>query len=132
MAQQARDYDGGAVVTRLILVVDDDPAILETVAEILGDEGYTVVTARNGIEGLAAVERAVPALVLLDRWMPLLDGQGFWQALQQRGVHVPVIAMTAAHDAELWADELQAAGILPKPFKLLTLLSLVARILESV
>lgn len=115
----------------IILVIDDDLAILETVAEILGDEGYTVVTARNGVEGLTAVERAVPALILLDRWMPLLDGQSFWHELQQRGVQVPVIAMTAAQDAERWAAELQAAGILPKPFKLPLLLSLVARVLGS-
>lgn len=131
MVQGAEDPGRGAVVARPILVIDDDPAILETVAEILGDEGYTVVKARNGVEGLTAVEQAVPALVLLDRWMPLLDGQGFWQALQQRGVQVPVIAMTAAQDAERWADELQAAGILPKPFKLPLLLSLVARVLGS-
>lgn len=129
MIDQAEDYGASAEVARPILVVDDDQAILETVAEILGDEGYTVVTARNGVEGLAVVERTVPALVLLDRWMPLLDGQGFWQALQQRGVHVPVIAMTAAQDAERWAQEIQAAGMLPKPFKLPMLLSLVASIL---
>lgn len=129
MIGRAENDGASAVVARPILVVDDDQAILETVAEILGDEGYTVVTARNGVEALAVVERTVPALVLLDRWMPLLDGQGFWQALQQRGVHVPVIAMTAAQDAERWAQEIQAAGILPKPFKLPMLLSLVASIL---
>jgi DNA-binding response OmpR family regulator len=131
VVQGVEDHGGGVVITRPILVVDDDPAILETVAEILSDEGYTVVTARNGAEGLAAVERAVPALVLLDRWMPVLDGQGFWQALQKCGVVVPVIAMTAAHDGELWANELQAAGILLKPFKLPMLLSLVAQVLRT-
>lgn len=131
MAQQTAGDDGGAGVTGPILVIDDDAAILETVAEILSDEGYTVVTARNGVEGLAALDRVVPALVLLDRWMPLLDGKGFWQALQQRGVQVPVIAMTAAQDAEPWAQELQAAGVLPKPFKLSMLLNLVAGVLRA-
>jgi CheY-like chemotaxis protein len=116
---------------RSILVIDDDPAILEAVAEILSDEGYVVATARDGAEGLAAIEQSQPALVLLDRWMPILDGQGFWQALQQRGLRIPVIAMTASHDAEAWAQELKAAGVLPKPFKLPMLLNLVATVLQS-
>jgi DNA-binding response OmpR family regulator len=117
--------------TESILVIDDDPAILETVAEILGDEGYHVVTARNGAEGLAATELAAPALVLLDRWMPVLDGQGFWLALQQRGLRVPIIAMTAAHDVEAWAQDLRAAGVLPKPFQLHVLLDLVAAVIGA-
>lgn len=124
------DGDGGAG-GRPILVIDDDQAILETVAEILGDEGYQVVTARNGAEGLVVAERAAPALVLLDRWMPVLDGQGFWQALEQRGVQVPIIAMTAAHDVEPWAQGLRAAAVLPKPFKLQALLDLVAAVISA-
>lgn len=109
-----------------ILVIDDDQAILETVAEILSDEGYSVVMARNGVEGLAAVDQGSPALILLDRWMPMLDGEGFWRALQARGLRVPIIAMTAAHDVEPWARGVGAVAVLPKPFKLTTLLDLVA------
>ena len=128
----AHKADQSAELTSVqILVIDDDPAILETVADILSDEGYRVVTARNGAEGLAAVERAQPALVLLDRWMPVLDGQGFWHELQQRALRIPIIAMTAAHDAEPWARQLGAVGVLPKPFKLPTLLDLVAEVLRE-
>jgi CheY-like chemotaxis protein len=112
-------------------VIDDDTAILETVAEILADEGYRVVTARNGAEGLAALEREQPALVLLDRWMPVLDGDGFCQAVQQRGLRVPIIAMTASHDVGPWARELGVAGSLPKPFKLAALLDLVATMMPT-
>lgn len=129
MAHEPGAQPAGAV-TDLILVVDDDQAILETVAEILADEGYAVVTAWNGSEALAAVERHTPSLVLLDRWMPVLDGQGFWQALQRRGLSVPVIAMTASHDVDQWAQELRAAGVLPKPFRLHALLELVAAVLR--
>lgn len=121
----------GRAANTPILVIDDDPAILETVAEILGDEGYHVVTAHNGAEGLLAAERVKPALVLLDRWMPILDGHGFWQALQQRGLHVPIIAMTASHEVETWASDLRAAGVLSKPFKLQVLLDLVAAVLAE-
>lgn len=130
MAQRA-DGSGGRDGAGPILVIDDDQAILETVAEILSDEGYHVLTARNGAEGLAAVERQLPALVLLDRWMPVLDGHGFCLALERRGLSVPIIAMTAAHDVEPWAEELRAAGVLPKPFKLPALLDLVAAVLPA-
>jgi DNA-binding NtrC family response regulator len=110
-----------------ILVIDDDAAVLETVADILSDEGYTVVRARNGAEGLAALERTRPRLVILNRWMPVLDGEGFWQALQERGLQIPIIAMTAAHDAERWARAIGAVGVLSKPFKLPVMLDVVAQ-----
>ncbi|HMQ30823.1 MAG TPA: response regulator [Chloroflexaceae bacterium] len=129
MAHGEEESRGDAAASGLLLVIDDDQAILETVAEILADEGYRVMTARNGAEGLAAVERELPELVLLDRWMPVLDGHGFWQGLQQRGLEVPIIAMTAAHDVEPWAQGLRAAGVLPKPFRLPALLDLVAEVL---
>lgn len=130
MASEIAGSDGGRAAQAPILVIDDDPAILETVAEILCDEGYQVLTARNGAEGLAVAERAALGLVLLDRWMPVLDGQGFWQALQERGMRVPIIAMTAAHDVEPWAEGLRAAGVLPKPFRLQALLDLVEAVLK--
>jgi DNA-binding NtrC family response regulator len=126
-AQQGADES--AAKPGPILIIDDDPAILETVAEILADEGYLVMRARNGAEGLAMLEQATPKLVMLDRWMPVLDGHGFWQALQERGLRVPIIAMTAAHDADRWATTVGAAGVLPKPFKLPLLLDLVAQVL---
>lgn len=129
MTDQAAPAQHGPSGAAPVLVIDDDPAILETVAEILADEGYSVATARNGLEGLVAVERERPALILLDRWMPVLDGQGFWRALRQRGLEVPIIAMTAAHDVEPWAQELRAAGVLSKPFRLAALLELVVAVL---
>jgi CheY-like chemotaxis protein len=67
-----------------ILVIDDDPAILSTVTDILEFEGYQVEQARNGVEGLAHVAGALPRLVLLDMRMPVLDGWGFAGALRAR------------------------------------------------
>jgi CheY-like chemotaxis protein len=108
-------------------VVDDDPAILATVEEILTSEGYVVATATNGAQALEAIEQARPALVLLDMRMPVLDGWGFARGLQARGVAVPVLVMTAAQDARRWAEEIAADGYLPKPFRLLDLLDAVER-----
>ena len=108
-----------------ILIIDDDAAIQATVAEILHDEGYEVRTAGNGLEGLAALEQQLPALILLDMLMPVLDGWGFVQALRERGVRVPFVVLTAAQDARRWAQEVGATGFLPKPFELLELVAIV-------
>ncbi len=105
-----------------ILVVDDDPSIRSTVVEILEMEGYPVECAANGAEALAAVERELPALVLLDMRMPVLDGWGFARALRERQIKLQILVMTAAQDARRWADEIGAQGYLPKPFDLPDLL----------
>lgn len=112
---------------RPILIVDDDPNILQTVSDILEFEGYPVETASNGAEALRAVEQRSPALVLLDMRMPVLDGWGFAQRLKERGIFLPIVVMTAADDARRWAQEIGANDFLPKPFSLLDLLAAVER-----
>lgn len=111
-----------------ILVIDDDPAILSTVTDILEFEGYEVVTATNGLEGLRRLEECVPALVILDMRMEGLDGWGFARSLQRRGIALPILVMTAAQDARRWAQEIDAADYLSKPFDLVELLDAVARL----
>jgi two-component system alkaline phosphatase synthesis response regulator PhoP len=108
-----------------ILVVDDDPDILAVVAEILGDEGYPVLTASDGAAALAMVESQPLSLILVDRWMPRLDGGSFVRALRARGFALPVVAMTAASDPVDWAYEIGATATLAKPFKLTALLDMV-------
>ena len=113
---------------RPILVIDDDPAILDTVSEILGDEGYPVELAANGAEGLQALDRVSPAVVLLDMRMPVLDGWRFAHVLKERGIKLPILVMTAAQDARRWAQEIGADAYLAKPFDLLTLIDTVERL----
>jgi len=110
-----------------VLIVDDDPAIVSAVADVLRMEGYEVDTAGNGAAALHRVEVELPGLVLLDMRMPVLDGWGFARALRERGVRVPTVIMTAAHDAAVWASEIGADGYLPKPFQIHELLDVVAR-----
>ncbi len=114
-----------------VLVVDDDPAILTTVSEILQFEGYAVRTATNGAEALRLVEHARPWLVLLDMRMPVMDGWGFARALRARGIDVPIVVMTAAADSRRWAEEIGAAGHVAKPFELLDLVGAVERLRAS-
>lgn len=113
-----------------ILVVDDDPAILSTVADILEFEGYRVEQATNGAEGLARLEEVHPRLVLLDMRMPVLDGWDFARILKERGIELPILVMTAAQDARRWAAEIGAAGYVAKPFDLPALLEAVEKLLN--
>ena len=111
-----------------ILVIDDDPAVLETVSDILEFEGYPVELATNGAEGLRVIERVKPSLVLLDMRMPVLDGWGFARKLKQLGVQLPILVMTASQDARRWASEIGADDFLEKPFDLPDLLEAVERL----
>ena len=117
----------------LILVVDDDPAIREFVAHFLMDEGYRVETAANGARALAAIERSLPTLVLLDMRMPIMDGWTFARRLRERGIEIPIVVMTAAYgsDAQDWAAEIAAADCIAKPFDLTDLIEVVERIASS-
>ena len=110
-----------------VLVVDDDEAIRSAVTQILEFEGYSVVAAADGAEALAAVEAALPCLVLLDMRMPILDGWGFAAALRQRGLRIPIAVMTAAHNAQRWCDEIGGDACLSKPFDLDDMVATVAR-----
>ncbi len=112
-----------------ILVVDDDPSILETVTDILTFEGYVVETAHNGQEALRCIEQVLPALVLLDMRMPVLDGWGLVRKLHEQGLTLPILVMTAAQDASRWAQEVGANGYLSKPFELTELLTSVEHVL---
>lgn len=115
------------VMADTILVVDDDPSILETVSDILEFEGYEVETVTNGQEALAWVQAETPSLVLLDMRMPVLDGWGFSREVRERGLRMPIVVMTAAQNARKWADEIEADGYVSKPFELPDLLEAVRR-----
>lgn len=125
-ALMAKAQERGGVPSP-ILVVDDDPAIRTTIADILGLEGYRVETAANGREALdfVAVER--PAVVVLDMRMPVMDGWTFARELRNRGVKLPIVVITAARDAERWAREIGADAFLAKPFELTDLLDAIER-----
>jgi CheY-like chemotaxis protein len=112
----------------LVLVAEDDEVLRETLSETLRLEGYIVVAASDGAEALAALERLHPNVVLLDITMPILDGKAFARELEARGLHVPILVMTAAADADNCAEEIDADGWVGKPFKLSELLPALERL----
>jgi len=117
-------------VTRRVLVVDDDPDILDALSEILEVEGYDVHRARNGREALVRVEQTPPDLVLLDLMMPVMDGSEFARNLAP-GRRPPIIVLSADRNVSLKAMEIGALGWLAKPFELDELLAAVRRALPA-
>lgn len=114
-----------------ILVVDDDPVILDSVSGLLELEGYPVVRAADGEQALRSMERQLPALVLLDMRMPVVDGWGVAREMSARGWTTPVVVMSAAADTRRWAQEIGAAGYVAKPFEADHLLDTIARLYRT-
>jgi CheY-like chemotaxis protein len=112
----------------VVLVVDDDLDIRNTVASILEDEGYQVVKAGNGQEALTYLSSGAPHpdLILLDMMMPVMDGRAFQQEQQKRPAlaAIPVVTFTAFGAP---TDVPWAAGRLAKPLRLETLLATVEK-----
>jgi CheY-like chemotaxis protein len=115
---------------RPILVVDDDRAIRDVVADILESADYRVRTASNGAEALDQIRVESPAAVLLDLMMPIMDGWEFLERCRRRRpcAEVPVAIMSAAHDTALAASKLDVQGYLTKPFELDAVLAVVGRL----
>jgi DNA-binding response OmpR family regulator len=113
-----------------ILVVDDDPAIRDVVADILEMSDYRVKTATNGAEALAQIRVEQPAAVLLDLMMPVMDGWEFLRRCRAQAwsAQIPVVVMSAARDVASAARELGAQAYLTKPFDMDAVLAIVHRL----
>jgi len=115
-----------------VLVVDDDESIREFVSVALADEGYSVVTATNGVTALEAIRRQQPGVILLDMRMPIMDGWEFSRVYHATPApHAPIIVVTAARDAAGRAAQIEAEGHLAKPFELDDLLEMVGRYVRT-
>lgn len=116
-----------------ILVVDDEPDIREAVKDILEDEGYAVTTAGNAAEARDARRARRPDLVLLDVWMPDLDGISLLREWGERGgLSFPVVMMSGHGTIEtaVEATRLGAYDFVEKPIALAKLLLTLQRALE--
>ena len=113
-----------------LLVIDDEEMILSMLRDVLELEGYTVLLAPNGREGLARVREAVPDLILTDVMMPVMDGHDLCHQLRAdpRTAKIPVIGMSAAYRPQ--ADDAFDAMI-AKPFDIPPLLALIRTWLGS-
>lgn len=112
-----------------VLIIDDDPDIRVTLAEVLTCEGYSTHDAATADSAMLwMVEHGTPSLILLDLMMPHVDGIDFVQNYRLANMpEVPFVLVSAAQNVQLRADELGAADYLVKPFDL----SELVRIVES-
>ena len=110
-----------------ILLVDDDPALVEGLSYSLKREGYEVAVAADGLRALECVREEQPDLVILDIMLPQLDGFEVCRILRAAGAKVPILMLTAKAEEvdKVVGLELGADDYLTKPF---SLRELVARI----
>lgn len=112
---------------RSILVVDDDFDIRETLAEILQERGYAVVTAAHGQEALDILRRPLrPCLILLDLMMPVMDGYEFLDELAKDPALASLSVVVITAGASL-ARKPVDRPVMPKPFNIQQLMASVAR-----
>jgi CheY-like chemotaxis protein len=103
-----------------ILVVDDEPEILDVLSQFLTQRGYGVSVASGGAEALSLMEKERPALLILDIYMPGINGIGVLRELFERKSTVPVILLTGSQDEKLLAEsmDLGVVEIIGKPIDL--------------
>ena len=110
-----------------ILVVDDDPALLQTIAIVLKEHGYDVTTAEDGTRMQEALEKQAPDLILLDVLMPQMDGFQLLERLKgdDRFAEIPVLMVSSlpAEEATVRTLGLGAADYIRKPFRVRELLA---------
>jgi CheY-like chemotaxis protein len=114
-------------MSRRVLIVDDDDDIREALAELLRQEGFEVVEARDGHGALKMMTAPAPDVILLDLSMPNMDGWEFRDAMLKSNLltQVPVIVMTAAQ--ERVRAPIEATEIVNKPFVIEDLLAAIRR-----
>lgn len=103
-----------------VLIVDDEPSILKTLGGLLSDEGFEVITAPNGYEALKIIDAEPPDLVLLDIWMPGIDGIETLKEIRKENPYIQVIIITGHGTIEtaVKATKLGAFDLIEKPLSI--------------
>ena len=120
-------------MTRRVLVVDDDPTILASVADILREDGLTVTTADGGVSALAMLERAAPDVVLSDVRMADIDGLTLLREIRSKFPSSDVVIMTAFDDMPTVVSAMRGGAVefLVKPLDLKQLRTAIRRAFED-
>ena len=105
----------------LILAVDDDEKVLRVIEALLVPHGYTVIPAHDGQEAINVMASTKPDLVLMDIFMPKMDGYNALGVIKKNSAtqSVPVVMVTAVGQElnKVLAEQLGASGYITKPFK---------------
>lgn len=123
-----------------LLVVDDDPDILDAITTILGTQPYAIDTARDGVECVDKVRQDIPDLIILDLLMPKKDGFAVVRELRENPKYakIPILILTSVReDASRRRYELETGlamdvqDYVEKPISPMDLLDRVKKLLES-
>jgi two-component system nitrogen regulation response regulator NtrX len=103
-----------------VLIVDDEPSILQSLGGLLSDEGFEVMSAFNGYEALKIIDAESPDLVLLDIWMPGMDGLEVLSEIKKENPFIQVIMITGhgTIDTAIKATKLGAYDFIEKPLSI--------------
>ncbi len=128
--QYKRDSRDVSAPVRSILIVDDEQPIIDLLRDVLEEEGYIVITARNGSEAINIVQQQPVDLVLTDYMMPHMDGLDLSKQLRSdpRTANIPVLIMSAVHVP----NDGNFNSIIRKPFNLVDVLNDIRQHLSSV
>jgi DNA-binding response OmpR family regulator len=110
---------------KTVLIVEDEEAVRELEKFILEQQGYDVMEARDGLEGLAKAEFRRPDLILLDLMMPDVSGGRMFDEMKRHPTTsgIPIVVVTGKPDAhEMFDDEIGPDNVIMKPFEADTLL----------
>ena len=120
-------------MTRRVLVVDDDPTILESVADALAEDGITVTVAEGGARALALLQRAAPDVVLSDVRMPDIDGLSLLREIRAKHPDSDVVIMTAFDDMPTVVSSMRGGAVefLVKPLDLKQLRTAIRRVFDD-
>ena len=121
-----------AQARKTILVVDDVPMIRSAMTDVLEHAGYTVVSGRDGAEGLRLARDCHPDVILLDLALPKSSGVDVLDSLKGSAEtrDIPVIVVSAYAHLLSGSDARPAAGVIQKPFNVSELLTLVEQVLS--
>ena len=108
--------DNSASAQNTILIVEDDKNLVRVLQIVLSARGYSLITARNGVEGLAQVTDGKPDLIITDISMPLMDGIEFCRRLRETS-NAPIIVLSGEKNPAKRLDVLRAGAdeFVPKP-----------------
>ena len=132
-----RELCRGKMTTKIIVLIDDEMLVRVTLSRILTRAGYTVVEATNGEQGLEAIARSTPDLVICDILMPTKEGIETIRELHSNRPTLPIVAISGGGrlgncDFLRHAEQFGASATLRKPFAPHEVIDAVSRLLEPV
>lgn len=120
---------------KTILIIDDEPDVLDYLTALLEDNGYATVTAKDGLDGLTKVKQIMPSLVTLDITMPEKSGVGFYREMKESDEYkdIPIVMITGiSKDFEKFISSRRRVpppeGYISKPIDREQVLSLIGKL----